>query len=214
MNEKPILLLVEEGLVTPSEQNLIERAVLIGQVETIQLYSLGVHTFNQDSLSWKHRIDTTRNLMPPIALKQFEDDPFPDALVGDGALFVRGTDQPAFDFTFEGDTIIKAMAHAWMYIDQEDGTMGILRIRETSPVGQVLSDQGLHRRDIDWSEVVGHWVRQDRPLTLKPGNRYEFIFETKGNIIDLLEVRDVNQNTLSTIPSLNFQAFNGMILER
>jgi hypothetical protein len=212
MDQKPLLVVCEENLITEAEKRLVQKSTFIAQIETIRLYRLEMSAFHQNLDEWKALIDSSQSWAPPIVHHNFEQDLFPDALVGDGALIIDHTDDPVFSFTFQKDSVIEAIVHAWMYIDNIDASMGILRIRETNPDGRVMMDQGLHRRDIDWSEVIGQWVRQDRTLQLKPNHKYDFIMETKGNVIDILEVRDRNSNSLKEYQDQRIKFIQGVMV--
>ncbi len=213
MNTKPLLLVCEEEFVIPAEQKLIDKAEFLGRSETVTVYLLPVSAFDQDLDAWRTRLDTIQNPARPIASMDFEDDPHPAPLIGKGVKKVRENQDPFFTYTSSLDSSAAAIVHLWVYINTDDATMSVLRIREIAPDGKVIYDEGIHRSNVPWSEVVGQWMRIDRPVTIREkGYTYEFYMDEKGSEIDGLQIRRRDANTVIEYPGHDITFLNGVLI--
>jgi hypothetical protein len=210
MNRKPLLLICEENLITESERRLLNQAEYIDKVETISIYKLEMAVFDQNLSAWQERLDSTKISSPPIIDHNFEDESHPAALIGTGVKKVGNKGEKVFEFVSTLDSTTNATLHLWVLIDQYDAGMSVLRIKETAPDNRVIYNQGIHRRDVDWSEVLGQWMRIDRPIQIKGnGYRYELFIDEKGTIMDGLQIRENERNTIIRYPESGIAFLNG-----
>lgn len=213
MNQKPLLVVCEENLITESEKRLIGKAIFIDQVETTRLYRLNMSVFSQDLSYWREKLDSLKLTVSPIIEKDFEEDDHPTPLIGSAVKKIQQKGEKVFEFESSLDSATDATLHLWVLIDQYEAGMSVLRVKETSPTNLVTYNQGIHRRDVDWSEVVGQWMRIDRPIQIKEkGFRYELYIDEKGTIIDGLQIRSNNVNTVIEYPSSKISFLNGTLI--
>ena len=196
MTDQPILVVAEVGLTTPSEQKLLDLSTFIETTEQVSLYSLLPKDMQFNSTKWNSISDTVK-YDAPIYFQDFEENKFDDNIMGNGVKIVETAKEKIASYTAQVDSVFEAKIHLWIYINSQESGMSVLRIKELNAAGKVLSDVGIHRDDVDWSEVVGNWIRLDRDLIVKgQGHTYEFYIDAAHTVVDALQIRKAEGQTL------------------
>lgn len=206
-NDKPILLLCEEEFVIASEKKWIDRAIKIGQYQSITLYSLSPEVFKIIQLP---TIDTFISTMTCEGwFDGFDHLKCDTVMSGSGALIISKEQQSIWSHVDTNTVKSNWIVSFWSHIDNMQGHVPVPRMMEINPEGVVLQNSGLHRESIDWSEAWNDWINISFPLQmLGKGHKYELFIDQTGPVIDNLLIFPADDTCIIKTPE--FYLFNNL----
>ncbi len=200
-DDRPILLVCEEEFVTPAERRIIDMAEKIGTYQSITLYNLPVGKLKTISLPVMP--DDMNDVKCEGWYNGFDDIKCDTSMSGEGALAITSSPRSLWSYTDTSKTESQWQLSFWSHIDNRKGVLPVPRIIETDPQGKVLSNDGLGRERIDWSEAYGEWIQVSLPLTMKGnGYTYELFIDNTGPVIDNLLIKPAGDTCVIHFPTM------------
>ncbi|MEP6795681.1 MAG: hypothetical protein ABJB16_15230 [Saprospiraceae bacterium] len=200
-DDRPILLVCEEEFVTPAEHRIIELSDKIGTYQSITLYNLPVAKLKMISLPVLP--GDHQDVKCEGWYNGFDDIKCDTSMSGEGALAITSSPRSIWSYT---DTS-KAEHHwdvsFWSHVDNLKGVMPVPRMMETDPNGNIQSNAGKGREEIEWAEAYGEWIQVALPLTTKgSGYKYELFIDNTGPVIDNLLIRPAGDTCILYYPEM------------
>jgi hypothetical protein len=200
-NDKPILLLCEEEFMIPEERIWIEKGTLLGTYKSITLYSVPVAAFKEVIVPSVEQLSVSRECSGWFI--DFENYPCDTVMAGRGAMPVRAVPTMIWSYTDTASTERMWLVSFWNYIDRYRSVVAVPRLKETTPEGIVIRDEGIHRENLPFSEAFGDWLEIHFPMrTLGAGYHYEIHIDNAGPVIDNLLIRPAQDTCLYTFSQM------------
>lgn len=200
-DSRPILLLCEEEFVIPAERKWIELAQKIGTYQSVTLYSLPVSVFQRTQIPIIS--ESVREHKCEGWFYGFEENKCDTSMSGSGALVIDHQPQSIWLFTDTSAVMRQWQVSFWSHVDNMKGNVPVPRMMETDPDGSIISNSGLHRESILWSEAFGEWVQIAFPLkTQGKGYKYELFIDQTGPVIDNLLISPEGDTCIVLTPGM------------
>lgn len=203
-NKKPLLLIVTNDSLDNREVDIVKKAQLICETESLNLYKLPLSALkpefnklrsyfniNKDSLfKGKNYLSTSSS--NSIIIKNFDNEQAPESLFGKGALYKKRGKLEIFNQTlFTNKDSITFEVSFWIKTVYETSHFPALYFKQYNESGKLIKEKKIMADS--FRDVFRDWVRIAHQFTIyKPKTRIELYLNGKEILIDEFLLRPLN----------------------